>query len=226
MTMNITKLSTKLRIQGVSPEEFASYFGADPVYMKAPNLPGDGYLFYNFSAVERTPEWCAEFIPAIDRTSAAFKGKEHKKHRADLRKLRVYVASFIPEKGRPDFYKLDTFTRSYIEAALCSSNDESDPETGGEPMDRNYSHVNIATETMVDMVADCAKFQADNAADLATIGDESQAGYDFWMTRVHSGVGYSDRNNGDTGDRLDAAAEKCGERHLCVGDDGKIYIER
>ena len=52
----------------LSPEEFAAQWGADPVYMHAPNLPGDGYLFYNFSVEQDDPDFLWQFIPAIERT--------------------------------------------------------------------------------------------------------------------------------------------------------------
>ena len=52
----------------LSPEEFSAQWGADPVYMKAPNLPGDGYLFYNFSVEQDDPDFLRQFIPAIERT--------------------------------------------------------------------------------------------------------------------------------------------------------------
>ena len=41
----------------LSPEEFSAQWGADPVYMHAPNLPGDGYLFYNFSVEQDDPDF-------------------------------------------------------------------------------------------------------------------------------------------------------------------------
>jgi hypothetical protein len=63
--------------------------------------------------------------------------------------------------------KLDTFTRAYIEAMLWSSHDESD-ERGGNPMDSNYSEDDIAPEALETIVADCRRFQEENAADIAT----------------------------------------------------------
>ena len=53
-----------------SPEEYASFWGADPVYCKPPLERGDGYLFYNFGSEhqERTTEWLTKFSHAIDRT--------------------------------------------------------------------------------------------------------------------------------------------------------------
>ena len=52
----------------LSPEEFSAQWGADPVYMHAPNLPGDGYLFYNFSVEQDDPDFLRQFVPAIERT--------------------------------------------------------------------------------------------------------------------------------------------------------------
>lgn len=52
----------------LSPEEFAAQWGADPIYMHAPNLPGDGYLFYNFTVEQNDPDFLRQFIPAIERT--------------------------------------------------------------------------------------------------------------------------------------------------------------
>jgi hypothetical protein len=127
---------------------------------------------------------------------------------------------------------LDEFTRAYIAAALWSSNDESTPQ-GGEPLDANYSVDDIAPETMEKIIADCAKFQADNAADLA-IGPSlalrectplEYAGHDFWLTRNHHGCGFWDGDWPEAvGERLTEAAQKFGEVDLYVGDDGKLYI--
>jgi len=125
---------------------------------------------------------------------------------------------------------LDEFTRAYVEAALWSTSDESD-ESGGDPMDDNYDAWDIDGETLAGMAADCAKFQAENAADLA-LYDSPQwtaaelGGHDFWLTRNGHGCGFWDRNGilpEDAGERLTAAAEKYGEVYLYVGDDGLIY---
>jgi hypothetical protein len=52
----------------LTPEEFAPLWGADPVYCKPPQEPGDGYKFYNFSDLQGKPDFLREFLPAIDRT--------------------------------------------------------------------------------------------------------------------------------------------------------------
>jgi hypothetical protein len=59
----------KIEIDGYSPEEYASFWGCDPQYCLAPQLPNDGYSFYNFSSdkQERTKEWLTEFRDAIQR---------------------------------------------------------------------------------------------------------------------------------------------------------------
>jgi hypothetical protein len=122
----------------------------------------------------------------------------------------------------------DPFTLSYIEAALALSHDdehESFDEFGVE---------NLAPETLQAIVADCAKFQAENAADIAameayrTRGEwtvNQLAGNDFWLTRNHHGAGFWDRGMDELGERLTAAAESYGETSLYLGDDGYLYLE-
>ncbi len=138
--------------------------------------------------------------------------------------------------------ELDAFTRAYVEAALWSTNDES-TEAGGEPMDtavydddRNlirdaYDIYDIALESLAGMAADCKKFQAENAADLALYNHPQWTaaelgGHDFWLTRCGHGCGFWDRSEclpEEAGQRLTEASEKFGNVDLYVGDDGKIY---
>jgi len=89
---------------------------------------------------------------------------------------------------------LDSFTKAYIEAALWSSNDESTPQ-GGEPLDANYGITDIAPATRETIIADCKRFQEQNAALLidancfykrcATL---EYAGHDFWRMCLPSGI--------------------------------------
>lgn len=111
---------------------------------------------------------------------------------------------------------MDSFTLAYIEAALWSSNDDQ-----GNPLDSTDS--DIAPETLARMVADCAKFQTENAELLAAAGDDAQNGYDFWLTRCGHGAGFWDRGYGDIGDKLTEAAHAYGDVDLYVGDDRRIY---
>lgn len=59
---------------------------------------------------------------------------------------------------------------------------------GGEPLDANYTAAEIASETLERMKADCARFQAENADDIAA--DPERAGHVFWLTRNHHGCGF------------------------------------
>ena len=112
---------------------------------------------------------------------------------------------------------MDEFTIAYIECALWSSHDDD-----GVPLDANYIVDDIAPETVVHMQADCAKFQQENAEDIA--GREQAAGHDFWLTRNGHGAGFWDGDWPEAGDRLTAAAMAAGVVELYVGDDGKLYI--
>jgi hypothetical protein len=48
-------------------------------------------------------------------------------------------------------------------------------------------------------------------------------GYDLWMTRAGTGVGFDDRDLGDVGEKLYEVARKEGEVDLYVGDDDQIH---
>jgi hypothetical protein len=112
---------------------------------------------------------------------------------------------------------METFLQSYIGTALWSSLDDDD-----EPFDNNYSIEDLAPETIAKMKADCDKFCAENAADIAD--NEALAGHDFWLTRNRHGAGFWDGDWPEAGERLTAASYKFGEVNLYVGDDGLIYL--
>jgi hypothetical protein len=119
--------------------------------------------------------------------------------------------------------ELDQFTLAYIEAALWSSNDESN-EQGGEPLDCNYDIHDIDVDTLRKMKEDCEKFQRENWDAIAEADDLTQPGHDFWLSRCGHGCGFFDRDcyNGKE-DELQEIARKWGEVYLYVGDDHKIY---
>ena len=128
-----------------------------------------------------------------------------------------------------DAYNVDEFTRAYIEAALWSSTDESD-DSGGEPLDNNYTIEEIADETRQEMIDDCSDFQSQ--ANLGEIKDaptgehsiEALAGHDFWLTRNGHGAGFWDGDWPEPyGDSLTELSKTFGEVDLYVGDDGLIY---
>ena len=128
--------------------------------------------------------------------------------------------------------QLDEFTLAYIEAALWSSNDDSN-ERGGDPLDKDHSIEDIDPDTLAKMVDDCRQFQEENAADLARYNHPcwtaaELGGHDFWLTRNGHGCGFWDRTDclpKGARDRLTAAAEKAREYYLYLGDDGVIYGE-
>jgi len=127
---------------------------------------------------------------------------------------------------------MDEFTRAYIEAALWSSNDESD-ESGGEPMDRNYDQSDIDADTLAEMVTDCERFQRENIEHIAwdnlahfphRYSTHERAGHDFWLTRNGHGAGFWDGDwNEPAASELTKASESFGGYDLYIGDDGLIY---
>jgi len=103
---------------------------------------------------------------------------------------------------------------------LWSSCDED-----GEPFDSASTIENIAYKDVGKAEKDCRKFCKENNALLEKSGlDESQIGYDFWLTRNGHGAGFFDRDLGEIGDKLTKACEAFGEVTPYTGNDGLIYI--
>lgn len=141
------------------------------------------------------------------------------------------MPEFILDHGSPEaarkFNELDAFTQGYIEAMFFT--DASDPDDGDLA---NATFAELAPAALEKIVSDCARFQAENRADLDEALDTGRingyddmgAGRDFWYTRNGHGVGYFDRNLGDIGDVMDKAASKWGQVDLYRGDDELIYL--
>lgn len=113
---------------------------------------------------------------------------------------------------------------SYIETALWSTNDES-TESGGYPLDQNYSAEDLAPECAEEFEEDVTNFielLKTEGVDTSGISDE-MLGYDFWLDRNGHGAGFWDRGLGDLGDRLSKLCEPFGEVYLYVGDDGQLH---
>jgi len=115
---------------------------------------------------------------------------------------------------------VDRFFHAYLEAALWSSSDQSD-ESGGRPMDENYSPEDIPQDVRDGLKAECVEFITANQADLEYWLDEwpqegpERAGHDFWLTRNGHGAGFWDRMAPGTeahraGKRLTEASEEYG----------------
>jgi hypothetical protein len=129
--------------------------------------------------------------------------------------------------------KLDDFTRAFFECALWSSTDNS-RDDGGDPLDDNYSIDDIAPVCLAALVAECARFQAENAKRLTAcdgrvtrVSDSSHAamaGHDFWLNRCGHGAGFWD---GDWPEpyatQLSDASKVYGNVDLYVGDDKQIW---
>lgn len=118
-----------------------------------------------------------------------------------------------------NYLGMDEFTAAYLEAALWSSTDDE-----GTPLDADTE---LADETVAKFKADCALFQADNAALLEQASKHQSTdrqGHDFWLTRNGHGAGFWD---GDypkkLGEALTKSSKTFGECDLYIGDDGKIY---
>ena len=142
-----------------------------------------------------------------------------------------------------EFTALDAFTQAYIEALFWTEeapgvsteewNATEDHAEGSIPGDVGFA--DLAPESLAAIIADCAKFQADNAADLAlaydghfhrngAAYDESSAGHDYLLTRNGHGAGFWDRDLGEIGDRLTAACRRVRGVDVYLGDDGKVYV--
>lgn len=111
------------------------------------------------------------------------------------------------------------------------------PNENPPPLDRNYTVDDIAPAALERIIAECKRFQRENAGtidaaietgevrygpDFCVMG---QAGHDFWLTRNRHGAGFWDGDWPEPYARtLTDAAHTFGECTLYVGDDGKLYI--
>jgi len=113
------------------------------------------------------------------------------------------------------FNELDKFTQDYIICAFWSTNDDSDPEVGGDPLDDNWQPDDLTWSAMRNMVHDCKVFQAAAAGRIED--DPGQAGHDFWLTRNGHGAGFWGPEKDE--DFLTKLSEAFGECNLFVTDD-------
>ena len=136
-----------------------------------------------------------------------------------------------------DMNRIDVMTLHYVICALWSSNDESD-DSGGNPMDENYSSSDLDPAAWASARGDCADFIASNGDAIDGLPDSygshpdcgkqfpkyAAAGHDFWLTRNGHGAGFWDRGLGEIGDKLSTAAEVYGSVDAYIGDDGRVYF--
>ena len=118
--------------------------------------------------------------------------------------------------------KLDEFTRGFIEAALSMV-----PDDEGKAHNKSYDIADIVPSTLREMVDDCKDFQESNVADLEEYRErgrsDTDAGYDFFLTRNGHGAGFWAPRLGALGERLTKAAKVYGSFDLYVGENGKLY---
>lgn len=118
---------------------------------------------------------------------------------------------------------VDKFFAAYLECALWSSMDDSD-DSGGEPLDSNYSPDDIPEDVRERLRAECIDFIAANCETLDKTGaDSAQHGHDFWLTRNGHGAGFWDRGYGGVGRELTEAAHVYGSVDLYVADGGQVW---
>ena len=105
----------------------------------------------------------------------------------------------------------DAFTGGYIEKAL----DDTYAEGGG-----RHTFQELSPDTVAQMLADCERFQREQARDLARSGlSDQMAGGKFWDARS-GGSGFLDRDPGMVEYRLQRAAEAYGEFDVVIlGED-------
>lgn len=120
--------------------------------------------------------------------------------------------------------QLDQFTEAYCEAALWSTSNLDYDGENDEPefLDGKYGICDIAPETLAKIIADCQKFQAENAQWL-TEDNLTQAGHDFWLTRQGHGSGFWDGDwPEDAGKAMTEASKRFGGVDLYPAD-GQIH---
>lgn len=120
----------------------------------------------------------------------------------------------------------DEFFEAYLEAALFTSMDESDPNTGGEPLDKNFSMSDLTVAARTKLRRDAAEFFTEalpilgRARCLYKKGTKMEhAGHDFWLTQNGHGAGYWD------GDWAEPEAHELTELAKSYGE-VNLYVSR
>lgn len=110
--------------------------------------------------------------------------------------------------------EVDEFTLGYLEAMFFTEDEELGQDTTIYTIDNN---------TLTRIVADCAKFQAENSHLLAFAGADDYNGHDFWLSRNGHGAGFFDRGYGSAGQKLHQAAKVYREFYVYLGDDNLVH---
>jgi hypothetical protein len=127
-------------------------------------------------------------------------------------------------KKRPSLHD-DDFLAGYVEAMLFSSLDGTDDNSGGRPLDENYTDRDITTDSLRRMAAQCQAFLRMPGVAEAIEGRELEAGRDFWFTRNGHGVGFWDGDWPKAAARLLTKASKSfGESYVYVSR-RKVHVD-
>ncbi|HYX21865.1 MAG TPA: hypothetical protein VFA98_13545 [Thermoanaerobaculia bacterium] len=221
--------------------EMMSLWGSDFSYGKGSGSVGAVASYYSSGNVYPEREYVEYAIDEVKKNIPLAEQGKHGWTKKDAGELRVILrglerfleTDYSGKHGRSASYSkgdLEDFFDAYVEAALWSSNDESD-DSGGEPLDKNYGLSDLSRDTEKEMVADCKKFLDKAWKDLVWAPKEirgypmiEMAGHDFWLTRNGHGAGFWDGDwPRELGQQLTKISKSFGETNLYVGDDGKIY---
>jgi hypothetical protein len=124
---------------------------------------------------------------------------------------------------------MSDMVKSYLATALWAETDNS-TESGGEPLDKNYTIADFAPEAVAKAVADCAAFEEKAGPLLEGIERQGQdvpdvIGFHFWLTRNGHGAGFWDGDYPkEIGEALTKLSHEFGETDAYVGDDGKLHL--
>lgn len=115
---------------------------------------------------------------------------------------------------RIDAEEMTQFAEGYIEAALCTSNDDDHESFEGKyPAKLEY----------VKILSDCNKFQKESEDLLRASGlTEILQGHNFWLNRNGHGTGFWDRDLGVIGDKLSESCKKFKPVDLYLDDEGDV----
>ena len=139
----------------------------------------------------------------------------------------------------------DDFTAQYLSTAMwastvmlpateselvdgCMDVEEDHPLHGiseNDNYDKDFDRSDFTEETVRAAVADCAKFQEENADDLCD-EDDKHAGHNFWLNRNGHGAGFWDGDyEGEKGQRLSNACDAYGELFIWVDEERNLRFE-
>jgi hypothetical protein len=119
---------------------------------------------------------------------------------------------------------MDPMTRQYLVTALWAELDQSDPNTGGDPLDKNCCLNDFDPKTVDAAISDCADFRR-RAGGLLDGLDLSTVGHDFWLTRQGHGAGFWDGDyKEEIGQALTKLSKEFGEIGEIYAQDGAVYI--